>query len=611
MKRFVLALALVAAAIPSYAARQSVTQITGTQASIGALKTQVNTRLDAADDNFIELYSAYAGKADVSCFATAAAFDACFDLSWQNPAFTSVHATGGNIAASNMQVTKAWQTGLPYTADVTSVIHGGKHYICTSTHTAGASTEPGVGASWATSWKVDSGGGVESYSDVVSVFGSGSCSGYLKSDGTCSTPSVGTADSLTAQYIDWSASSGGASIANKPTLGTAAALNVGTGANNIVQLNSSGQLPFTIDVSDLTDTDGLFTAKANSSCFASESAFNACFPLNWPTGGGAWGSITGTLSDQADLQAALDAISGGSLPFVSDTTPPAVADRANYSTSDKKIRFRHSNGDVYATVAATLETAADTTPETITFTDVTNAAVSTTYTDCKQVTGINWPAAVSASGGTAAVCTSATYATDCGTFGTSPGNVPNNGWVCARTDSSGSAGTAVNNVVTVGGGGDTFTVTTAAGDVTLAEQTVSTESRDVTTSSYVGQSFVPSQTKNLKNFQLYMTTGGSNITYTCRIGTTVNLNTTYLEQFTLTETTSNNSWAIISSSTNPSLSSGTTYYVHCRTDKTSGPQVGINTSDNYANGIRYYGADWTMSSGSSATSDLRFRVEGQ
>lgn len=74
-----------------------------------------------------------------------------------NPSFNSVHASGGNLAAANKQVTKAWATGLPYTADVTSVIHGGNHYICTSTHTAGSTTEPGVGASWATVWEVASG----------------------------------------------------------------------------------------------------------------------------------------------------------------------------------------------------------------------------------------------------------------------------------------------------------------------------------------------------------------------------------------------------------------------------------------------------------------------
>ena len=37
--------------------------------------------------------------------------------------------------------------------------------------------------------------GVVSYSQIVGLFGSGSCSGYLKSDGTCATP-TGTGDFL-------------------------------------------------------------------------------------------------------------------------------------------------------------------------------------------------------------------------------------------------------------------------------------------------------------------------------------------------------------------------------------------------------------------------------
>jgi hypothetical protein len=75
-----------------------------------------------------------------------------------NPTFNSLNITGSNIASSNKQVTKAWTTGLSYTANVTSVIHGGRHYICTSNHTASAAgtgagtNEPGVGDDWATVW---------------------------------------------------------------------------------------------------------------------------------------------------------------------------------------------------------------------------------------------------------------------------------------------------------------------------------------------------------------------------------------------------------------------------------------------------------------------------
>lgn len=275
-----------------------------------------------------------------------------------NPSWLSVHASGGNLAANNRQVTKAWQTGLGYTANLTSVIYGGKHYICTSSHTAGSTTEPGVGASWATVWSEVSGAGDDlgsaSYSDVVGLWTT--CTGYLKSDGSCDTPSgsatypgsagvanwngsawgtsytvgtgasnlvqlnvssqlpavsaalltnfptlnqntTGTAAGLTSQYINWSSSSGGASIANKPTLGTAAALDHGTDIGDLMRFTDAGTCSNPSYTTEATceSNSGTWTAalgvpftlpsKADASCFASESAFNACFDLTWATGG--------------------------------------------------------------------------------------------------------------------------------------------------------------------------------------------------------------------------------------------------------------------------------------------------------------------------------------
>ncbi len=51
---------------------------------------------------------------------------------------------------------------------------------------------------------------------------------------------------------DWNAGSGDAQILNKPPLGTAAALDVGTGANNVVRLDGAGKLP-AVDGSQLTN----------------------------------------------------------------------------------------------------------------------------------------------------------------------------------------------------------------------------------------------------------------------------------------------------------------------------------------------------------------------
>jgi hypothetical protein len=51
---------------------------------------------------------------------------------------------------------------------------------------------------------------------------------------------TGSAGSLTTQYINWNASSGGTSIANKPTLGTASAQNVGTLADTKYCIYTTG-----------------------------------------------------------------------------------------------------------------------------------------------------------------------------------------------------------------------------------------------------------------------------------------------------------------------------------------------------------------------------------
>lgn len=65
---------------------------------------------------------------------------------------------------------------------------------------------------------------------------------------------TGVATSLSAPYVDWNAGSGGASILNKPSLGTAAAATLGTGA---------GQVPVT---GDYQPSDSDLTAIAALEC---------------------------------------------------------------------------------------------------------------------------------------------------------------------------------------------------------------------------------------------------------------------------------------------------------------------------------------------------------
>jgi len=85
----------------------------------------------------------------------------------------------------------AWSAGIAYAVGAV-VSRGTSIYVSTLAHTSSSTTEPGVGASWATAWAIVSGA-----------------------------------------QADWSASSGPSAILNKPTLGDSASRNVGTSAGTV------------------------------------------------------------------------------------------------------------------------------------------------------------------------------------------------------------------------------------------------------------------------------------------------------------------------------------------------------------------------------------------
>jgi len=134
IRKIIILAAIIAIPFSAHAAQKTIT--VGTSGS----KASLDTNFGNAHDNFTELF----GNVDQGVKTT------------DNPSFASVHASGGNLAAANKQVTKAWMSSasVAYTADVTSVIHGGHHWICKLSHTSNATgAEPGVGGSWATYWK--------------------------------------------------------------------------------------------------------------------------------------------------------------------------------------------------------------------------------------------------------------------------------------------------------------------------------------------------------------------------------------------------------------------------------------------------------------------------
>lgn len=122
-----------------------------------------------------------------------------------------------------------------------------------------------------------------------------------------------------------------------------------------------------------------------------------------------------------------------------------------------KVTATNSQGSANANSAATsVVVAADTTPAAFSFTDVTDATTNTVYTsNAITVSGINLPATITVTGGE--------YSINGGTYTSGAGSVVNGDTVTARGTSSGSASTAVNVAVTIGGVSDTYTITTAAG----------------------------------------------------------------------------------------------------------------------------------------------------
>lgn len=458
MKKIIFALALGAIPVATMAAQQTLTT------------EKVSAWISKANANFTDLYT---NKANSSCFADSAAFNACFDLNWP---------TGFDVAA-DYTVTGAWDfTG----ATVTGI--GGSYTL----PTASSSTLGGVkvGSRLTITDGVLS-ADVQSGTGAVDSVNGNTGTVVLDADdiGDTSTTKKFT---TTAEKTTWNAkqnaltagtdyltpTGSAAGLTNWPTLNqntTGSAARLGT-ARTIAGSSFDGTANIDISYANLIGTPtttpltaaivyGLWAGsgymKTDGTADSGGGGATSLIDMtDWPSGLtlaelGYVGDVTGP------IQAQIDSLSAGGIPHVSSGYP-STAGAWNYNTTDNRLYTRKSNGDVYYTSALTLAAAADVTPTGFAFTDVSDATLSTQYTACDQVTGIDWPATVTASGGTAAICTSATYATDCGTFGTSPGTVANNGWVCARHTSSASNSTATNTAVTVGTESDTFTTTTAA-----------------------------------------------------------------------------------------------------------------------------------------------------
>lgn len=140
--------------------------------------------------------------------------------------------------------------------------------------------------------------------------------------------------------------------------------------------------------------------------------------------------------------------SGAGIVNNGDTVTVSLTSASNHSTGTSAVINIGGISDTF-----TVTTLDDTVPNAFTFTDQTNAALSTLATsNTITVTGISVPVAISIVGGT--------YSVNGGSYTSNAGTVNNGETVNVRVTSSASYVTAVNATLTIGGVSDTFSVTT-------------------------------------------------------------------------------------------------------------------------------------------------------
>jgi len=156
-----------------------------------------------------------------------------------------INANFTELYTETAKATKEWVSGKVYTTNNESVVHGGKHYICSSGHTADSTTEPGVGASWATVWAADVLGNIKVYNQDTAPVSCVDGDIWVDTNGTTG-QRVSTCEEST-----WVAQAGGSGDITYPLAGVPTSTGeawgdsyaVGTGANELLKLNESAQIP--------------------------------------------------------------------------------------------------------------------------------------------------------------------------------------------------------------------------------------------------------------------------------------------------------------------------------------------------------------------------------
>lgn len=500
IKKVLITLAALCIASTGYAAQKTV--YVGTTSD----KKSLDTNFGNIQDNFTEIY----GNVNQSVKTTS------------NPAFNSVNLSSGNVAANNIQVVKQWITGLSYTADATAVVNNGMIYICKTTHTAGTFATDLAANKW-TLWgsQVASDIAFTPNGSISSTTVQAAIQEVRDEAGSGSLPSATEGQILQANssgtYVSTSSFAG---LINDSGTATddlkSASWIISALSGKQATLGSNAYHPYTSALAGISGNSKYWGTNGSGTVgvydLPSSGATSISGISDWPSGLTATelGYVDGATSN---LQTQITNITAGSMPHVS-SGDPSTSGSWNFNTTDKKIRTRLSTGDLYVTGAMTLETAADTTPNSFTFTDETGIAINTAkVSDTKTLAGTSWPAAISVTGdtgygykknGSACTATSGTIST---------GDTFN-----ACVTSSGSNSTATNATVTIGGVSDEYRVTTVAGVANLIGAPGSTETFEASAGNFITGQFAETDPQSIIN--TYSTVQYKNGTHSAYFGFT-------------------------------------------------------------------------------------------
>ncbi|MCP4108319.1 MAG: hypothetical protein GY749_22715 [Desulfobacteraceae bacterium] len=186
--------------------------------------------------------NAATSESNAATSASNAATSASNASTSESNAATSESNAAQSAVDAGMDWQGAWVTSTAYTVSQVSYNAGYGAYICTSGHTSGASTEPGVGASWATVWDLVAADGVGGAAATESVPGISKIATQVKTDTGTDDSSFITPLKLENSAINAAVAANTAKVTNATHTGDVTGSGVLTIAANAVSLVKMAQI---------------------------------------------------------------------------------------------------------------------------------------------------------------------------------------------------------------------------------------------------------------------------------------------------------------------------------------------------------------------------------